>query len=122
VVAKIVALIQILIQSQTTKAAVTKKIVDLIRTVLLNIVNKRFPFKKLTLNKYVKYIPSFFSFCLIIVLFRVIFHHMSQGALKLKITMKGPKKEDSEKIKCEKNRRNVTKKLKTNQGNKVIVL
>jgi hypothetical protein len=47
---------------------------------------------------------------------------MSQGALKLKITMKGPKKEDSEKIKCEKNRRNVTKKLKANHGNKVIVL
>lgn len=33
--------------------------------------------------------------------------------------MKGPKKEDSEKIKCEKNKRNVTKKLKTNHGNKV---
>lgn len=42
-----------------------------------------------------------------------------QGALKLKITMKGPKKEDSEKIKCEKNKKNVTKKLKTNHGNKV---
>lgn len=42
-----------------------------------------------------------------------------QGALKLKITMKGPKKEDCEKIKCEKNKRNVTKKLKTNHGNKV---
>jgi len=53
---------------------------------------------------------------------RVIFYHISQGALKLKITMKGPKKEDSEKIKCEKNRRNVTKKLKANHGNKVIVL
>lgn len=39
--------------------------------------------------------------------------------MKLKITMKGPKKEDSEKIKCEKNKRNVTKKLKTNHGNKV---
>lgn len=44
--------------------------------------------------------------------------NFEQGALKLKITMKGPKKEDSEKIKCEKNKRNVTKKLKTNHGNK----
>ncbi|CAL1683066.1 unnamed protein product [Lasius platythorax] len=41
-----------------------------------------------------------------------------QGALKLKITMKGPKKEDSEKIKCEKNKKNITKKPKTNHGNK----
>lgn len=45
-----------------------------------------------------------------------------QGALKLKITMKGPKKEDSEKIKCEKSKRTVTKKVKTNHGNKVIVI
>lgn len=44
--------------------------------------------------------------------------NFEQGALKLKITMKGPKKEDCEKIKCEKNKRNVTKKLKTNHGNK----
>ncbi|XP_012535549.1 uncharacterized protein LOC105836216 [Monomorium pharaonis] len=44
--------------------------------------------------------------------------NFEQGALKLKITMKGPKKEDSEKIKCEKNKRTVTKKPKTNQGNK----
>ncbi|XP_072760581.1 uncharacterized protein Ash1 isoform X2 [Anoplolepis gracilipes] len=44
--------------------------------------------------------------------------NFEQGALKLKITMKGPKKEDSEKIKCEKNKKNVTKKLKTNHGNK----
>lgn len=36
--------------------------------------------------------------------------------------MKGPKKEDSEKIKCEKNKKTVTKKAKTNQGNKVIVM
>lgn len=51
--AKAVVLIQILTQSQTTKVAVTKKrIVDLIRTVLLNTVNKRFLFKKPTLNKY----------------------------------------------------------------------
>lgn len=45
-----------------------------------------------------------------------------QGALKLKITMKGPKKEDSEKIKCEKSKRIITKKIKTNHGNKVIVM
>jgi len=46
-----------------------------------------------------------------------------QGALKLKITMKGPKKEDTEKVKCEKGRRNIPKKSnKTNQGNKVIIL
>lgn len=45
-----------------------------------------------------------------------------QGALKLKITMKGPKKEDSEKIKCEKSKRTVTKKPKTNHGSKVIVI
>lgn len=45
-----------------------------------------------------------------------------QGALKLKITMKGPKKEDSEKIKCEKSKRTVAKKVKTNHGNKVIVI
>jgi len=45
-----------------------------------------------------------------------------QGALKLKITMKGPKKEDSEKIKCEKSKKTVTKKLKTNHGNKVIII
>ncbi|EZA61616.1 Histone-lysine N-methyltransferase ash1 [Ooceraea biroi] len=44
--------------------------------------------------------------------------NFEQGALKLKITMKGPKKEDSEKVKCEKNRRNVTKKPKANLGNK----
>ncbi|KAG5325554.1 ASH1 methyltransferase, partial [Pseudoatta argentina] len=41
-----------------------------------------------------------------------------QGALKLKITMKGPKKEDSEKIKCDKSKKTVSKKLKTNHGNK----
>ncbi|KYN40734.1 Histone-lysine N-methyltransferase ash1 [Trachymyrmex septentrionalis] len=41
------------------------------------------------------------------------------GALKLKITMKGPKKEDSEKIKCDKSKKTVSKKLKTNNhGNK----
>ncbi|KAG7209902.1 hypothetical protein KM043_011498 [Ampulex compressa] len=40
------------------------------------------------------------------------------GALKLKITMKGPKKEDVDKTKCEKNRRNVSKKLKNNCGTK----
>ncbi|XP_014480309.1 PREDICTED: histone-lysine N-methyltransferase ash1 [Dinoponera quadriceps] len=44
--------------------------------------------------------------------------NFEQGALKLKITMKGPKKEESEKIKCEKGRRNVSKRLKTNHGNK----
>ena len=44
-----------------------------------------------------------------------------QGALKLKITMKGPKKEDSEKIKCDKSKKTVSKKLKTNHGNKVIL-
>lgn len=44
-----------------------------------------------------------------------------QGALKLKITMKGPKKEESEKIKSEKSRKNVPKRLKTNHGNKVII-
>lgn len=40
-----------------------------------------------------------------------------QGALKLKISMKGPKKEDLEK---EKNRRSVPKKVKSNRGGKVI--
>lgn len=40
----------------------------------------------------------------------------------MKITMKGPKKEEAEKVKCEKGRRNVPKRLKTNHGNKVIVL
>lgn len=45
--------------------------------------------------------------------------NFEQGALKLKITMKGPKKEESEKVKCEKGKRNVTtKKPKTNHGNK----
>ncbi|XP_011689252.1 PREDICTED: histone-lysine N-methyltransferase ash1 [Wasmannia auropunctata] len=46
--------------------------------------------------------------------------NFEQGALKLKITMKGPKKEDSEKIKCEKSKKAITKKtnLKTNHGNK----
>lgn len=34
--------------------------------------------------------------------------------------MKGPKKEDSEKVKCEKNRRNVSKKIKANCEVKVI--
>lgn len=48
--------------------------------------------------------------------------HALQGALKLKITMKGPKKEDSEKIKCEKSKRIITKKVKTNHGNKVSVI
>ncbi|XP_061940948.1 histone-lysine N-methyltransferase ash1 isoform X2 [Apis cerana] len=37
------------------------------------------------------------------------------GALKLKISMKGPKKEDSEK---EKNKRSIPKKVKTNRGGK----
>ncbi|XP_077260397.1 histone-lysine N-methyltransferase ash1 isoform X2 [Temnothorax americanus] len=46
--------------------------------------------------------------------------NFEQGALKLKITMKGPKKEEnSEKIKCEKSKRTaVTKKVKTNHGTK----
>ncbi|XP_025162897.1 histone-lysine N-methyltransferase ash1 isoform X2 [Harpegnathos saltator] len=44
--------------------------------------------------------------------------NFEQGALKLKITMKGPKKEEPEKVKCEKGRRNVPKRLKTNHGNK----
>ncbi|XP_011869561.1 PREDICTED: histone-lysine N-methyltransferase ash1 [Vollenhovia emeryi] len=44
--------------------------------------------------------------------------NFEQGALKLKITMKGPKKEESEKVKCEKSKRTVTKKTKTNHGNK----
>jgi len=35
--------------------------------------------------------------------------------------MKGPKKEDSEKIKCDKSKKTVSKKLKTNHGNKVIL-
>lgn len=42
-----------------------------------------------------------------------------QGALKLKITMKGPKKEDLEKTRCEKTRRNLTKKIKANCDAKV---
>lgn len=42
-----------------------------------------------------------------------------QGALKLKITMKGPKKEEPEKVKCEKGKKNVSKKLKTGHENKV---
>lgn len=51
--AKAVALIRILIQNQTTKVAATKKRkVDLIQTVRLNIVNKRFPFKKPILSRY----------------------------------------------------------------------
>ncbi|XP_018401897.1 PREDICTED: histone-lysine N-methyltransferase ash1 [Cyphomyrmex costatus] len=40
------------------------------------------------------------------------------GALKLKITMKGPKKEDTEKIKCDKSKKAVCRKPKTNHGNK----
>ncbi|XP_053986927.1 uncharacterized protein LOC128880653 isoform X1 [Hylaeus volcanicus] len=40
--------------------------------------------------------------------------NFESGALKLKITMKGPKKEDTEKAKCEKNRKNTSKKNKTN--------
>nr|XP_034180830.1 histone-lysine N-methyltransferase ash1 isoform X2 [Osmia lignaria] len=44
--------------------------------------------------------------------------NFESGALKLKITMKGPKKEDLEKTKCEKNRRNVSKKVKANRGAK----
>lgn len=36
--------------------------------------------------------------------------------------MKGPKKEDPEKIKCEKSKRIITKKVKTNHGNKVIII
>lgn len=52
--AKVVVLTRILIQNRTTKVvATTKRIVDLIRTVHLNTVNKPFPFKKLILNKYV---------------------------------------------------------------------
>lgn len=123
---KAVALIQILIQSQTTKVAATRKrIVDLIRTVRLNIVNKHFLFKKLILNKYVKrqryisnllFLLHYCDFC------KKISCRALQGALKLKITMKGPKKEDSEKIKCEKSKRTVTKKPKTNHGSKVIII
>ncbi|KAL0129627.1 hypothetical protein PUN28_001709 [Cardiocondyla obscurior] len=44
--------------------------------------------------------------------------NFEQGALKLKITMKGPKKEDTEKIKCEKVKKTAAKKVKTNHGNK----
>ncbi|XP_076292671.1 histone-lysine N-methyltransferase ash1 [Lasioglossum baleicum] len=40
--------------------------------------------------------------------------NFESGALKLKITMKGPKKEDVEKTRCDKTRRSLTKKSKTN--------
>ncbi|CAK9796736.1 Histone-lysine N-methyltransferase ash1 [Anthophora plagiata] len=44
--------------------------------------------------------------------------NFESGALKLKISMKGPKKEDLEKVKCEKNRRSVSKKVKSSRGGK----
>ncbi|XP_033330937.1 histone-lysine N-methyltransferase ash1 isoform X1 [Megalopta genalis] len=44
--------------------------------------------------------------------------NFESGALKLKITMKGPKKEDVEKTRCDKTRRSLTKKLKTNCATK----
>ncbi|XP_017884919.1 histone-lysine N-methyltransferase ash1 isoform X2 [Ceratina calcarata] len=40
------------------------------------------------------------------------------GALKLKLSKKGPKKEESEKVKCEKSRRGASKKVKTSRGGK----
>ena len=95
--AKVVAPIRILIQNQTTKVAATKKRkVDLIQIVRLNIVNKRFPFKKPILSRYdVKdnitfsnslFLFAFYYYCDFC---KKVTCRALQGALKLKINMKG---------------------------------